>query len=78
MYCRSEGNLKTNINVGVIGFPNEDYVLFNVIRTEEIKEPIEVMRKIIDKMNLDYLINVYKLDVGILKNKEISCENFYI
>ena len=125
-YCRSEGNLKTNINVGVIGFPNvgksslinsltrgknvkvssnpgftkgiqevtldnnirlldcpgvvlnknEDYVLFNVIRTEEIKEPIEVVRKIIDKMNLDYLINVYKLDVGILKNKEISCEKF--
>ena len=27
-------------------------------------------------MNLDYLINAYKLDIGILKNKEISCENF--
>ena len=53
-------------------------MFYLMLLIEEIKEPIEVMRKIIDKMNLDYLINVYKLDVGILKNKEISCEKFYI
>ena len=125
-YCRTENNIKTNINVGVIGFPNvgksslinsltrgknvkvssipgftkgiqeiildnniklldcpgvvlnnnNDYILNNVIRTEEIKEPIEIVNKIIQKVNLDYLVNVYNVDFSVLKNENLTCEKF--
>ena len=124
-YSRTDSNIKTNINVGVIGYPNvgksslinsltrdkkagvsntpgfttvskeifldnniklidcpgivfsnnENNVLHNVIRVEDIKDPIEVVVKIIEKIGMENVINVYELDnISLLKGTEINSE----
>ena len=124
-YSRTDSNIKTNINVGVIGYPNvgksslinsltrdkkagvsntpgfttvskeifldnniklidcpgivfsnnENNVLHNVIRVEDIKDPIEVVVKIIEKIGMENVINVYELDnINLLKGTEINSE----
>ena len=114
-YSRIDGNIKSNIVVGVIGIPNvgksslinsltrgknvgvsntpgftkglqevildnnlrlldcpgvvmsndENNILHNVIRTEDIKEPLEVVGKILKKMSQEYFLNTYNLDISI-------------
>ena len=59
---------------GVVFSKSEDNILQNVIRTEEIKDPIEVVRKILQKVETQYIIELYQLDVSAMKGTEITGE----
>ena len=59
---------------GVVMSNDENNILHNVIRTEDIKEPIEVVGKILKKMPQEYFLNTYNLDISILKGSELTIE----
>ena len=59
---------------GVVMSNDENSILHNVIRTEDIKEPIEVVGKILKKMSQEYFLNTYDLDISILKGSELTIE----
>ena len=59
---------------GVVMSNNEDSILQNVIRTEDIKEPIEIVTKIFKKMAQEYLFNIYDLDLSLLKGSELTVD----
>ena len=59
---------------GVVMSNDENSILHNVIRTEDIKEPIEVVGKILKKMSQEYFLNTYNLDISILKGSELTIE----
>ncbi len=45
---------------GVVMSNDENSILHNVIRTEDIKDPIDVARKIFGKIDKDYLMKLYE------------------
>lgn len=57
---------------GVVFSKNDDNILHNVIRTEDIKNPIEVFGKIVEKVGIEYITNIYQLDISLLKGSEIT------
>ena len=59
---------------GVVMSNNENNILYNIIRTEDIKEPIEVVSKILKKMEQEYFLKTYNLDISILKGSELTVE----
>ena len=59
---------------GVVMSNDENSILHNVIRTEDIKEPIEVVGKILKKMSQEYFLNTYNLDITVLKGSELTLE----
>ena len=59
---------------GVVMSNDENGILHNVIRTEDIKEPIEVVGKILKKMSQEYFLNTYNLDITVLKGSELTLE----
>ena len=59
---------------GVVMSNDENSILHNVIRTEDIKEPIEVVGKILKKMSQEYFLNTYNSDISILKGSELTIE----
>ena len=67
-----DGDIKLMDCPGVVFSKNEDNILQNVIRTEEIKDPIEVVRKILEKVTVEYMIELYGLDVSAMKGREIT------
>ena len=69
-----DGDIKLMDCPGVVFSKSEDNILQNVIRTEEIKDPIEVVRKILQKVTTEYIIELYQLDVSAMKGTEITGE----
>ena len=70
-----DNNIKLIDCPGIVFSNNENNVLHNVIRVEDIKEPIEVVVKIIDKIGMENVVNVYELDnISLLKGTEITSE----
>lgn len=69
-----DNNLRLLDCPGVVMSNDENSILHNIIRTEEIKEPIEVVGKIFKKMSQDYLFKTYDLDISILKGSELTIE----
>ena len=69
-----DNNLRLLDCPGVVMSHDENSILHNVIRTEEIKEPIEVVGRILKKMSQDYLFKTYDLDISILKGSELTVE----
>ena len=69
-----DNNLRLLDCPGVVMSNDENSILHNVIRTEEIKEPIDVVAKIFKKMSQDYLFKTYELDLSILKGSELTVE----
>jgi len=69
-----DNNLRLLDCPGVVMSHDENSILHNVIRTEEIKEPIEVVGRIFKKMSQDYLFKTYDLDISILKGSELTVE----
>jgi nuclear GTP-binding protein len=69
-----DNNLRLLDCPGVVMSHNENSILHNVIRTEEIKEPIEVVGRIFKKMSQDYLFKTYELDISLLKGSELTVE----
>ena len=59
---------------GVVMSNNENNILHNIIRTEDIKEPIEVVSKILKKIEQEYFLKTYNLDISILKGSELTVE----
>jgi nuclear GTP-binding protein len=59
---------------GIVMSNNENNILYNIIRTEDIKEPIEVVSKILKKMEQEYFLKTYNLDISILKGSELTVE----
>jgi nuclear GTP-binding protein len=69
-----DNNLRLLDCPGVVMSHDENSILHNVIRTEEIKEPIEVVGRIFKKMSQDYLFKTYELDISLLKGSELTVE----
>ena len=69
-----DNNLRLLDCPGVVMSNDENSILHNVIRTEEIKEPIDVVSKIFKKMSQDYLFKTYELDISVLKGSELTIE----
>ena len=69
-----DNNLRLLDCPGVVMSHDENSILHNVIRTEEIKEPIEVVGRIFKKMSQDYLFKTYDLDISLLKGSELTVE----
>ena len=69
-----DNNLRLLDCPGVVMSHDENSILHNVIRTEEIKEPVEVVGRIFKKMSQDYLFKTYDLDISILKGSELTVE----
>lgn len=69
-----DNNLRLLDCPGVVMSHDENSILHNVIRTEEIKEPVEVVGRIFRKMSQDYLFKTYDLDISILKGSELTVE----
>ena len=70
-----DNNIKLIDCPGIVFSNNENNILHNVIRVEDIKEPIEVVVKIIEKIGMENVVNVYELDnLGLLKGTEITSE----
>lgn len=69
-----DNNLRLLDCPGVVMSNDENSILHNVIRTEDIKEPIEVVGKIFKKMSQDYLFKTYDLDISLLKGSELTVE----
>ena len=59
---------------GVVMTNDENNILNNVIRTEDIKEPLEIVGKILKKMTQEYFVKTYNLDIDILKGSELTIE----
>ena len=59
---------------GIVMSNNENNILYNIIRTEDIKEPIEVVSKILKKMEQEYFLITYNLYISILKGSELTVE----
>ena len=59
---------------GIVMSNNENNILHNIIRTEDIKEPIEVVSKILKKIEKEYFLKTYNLDISILKGSELTIE----
>jgi nuclear GTP-binding protein len=59
---------------GIVMSNNENNILHNIIRTEDIKEPIEVVSKILKKIEQEYFLKTYNLDISILKGSELTVE----
>lgn len=69
-----DGDIKLLDCPGVVFSKNEENILQNVIRTEEIKEPVEVVMKILEKMKIEDLIEIYKLDISSMKGEAITTD----
>ena len=69
-----DNNLRLLDCPGVVMSHDENSILHNVIRTEEIKEPVEVVGRIFKKMSQDYLFKTYDLDISLLKGSELTVE----
>ena len=69
-----DNNLRLLDCPGVVMSNDENNILHNVIRTEDIKEPLEVVGKILKKMTMDYFLKTYDLDISILKGSELTLE----
>ena len=69
-----DNNLRLLDCPGVVMSNDENNILHNVIRTEDIKEPLEVVGKILKKMTMDYFLKTYNLDISILKGSELTLE----
>ena len=69
-----DNNLRLLDCPGVVMTNDENNILHNVIRTEDIKEPLEVVGKILKKMTMDYFLKTYDLDISILKGSELTLE----
>ena len=69
-----DNNLRLLDCPGVVMSNDENNILHNVIRTEDIKEPLEVVGKILKKMTMDYFLKTYNLDISILKGGELTLE----
>ena len=48
--------------------------MHNIIRTEDIKEPLEIVEKILKKMTKENFLKTYDLDISILKGSELTIE----
>ena len=59
---------------GVVLSDNENNILHNIIRTEDIKEPLEIVEKILKKMTQENFLKTYNLDLSILKGSELTIE----
>ena len=59
---------------GVVMTNDENNILHNIIRTEDIKEPLDVVSKILKKMTQEYFLKTYNLDISILKGSELTIE----
>ena len=69
-----DNNLRLLDCPGVVMTNDENSILHNVIRTEDIKEPLEVVGKILKKMTKEYFLKTYNLDISILKGSELTIE----
>ena len=70
-----DNNIKLIDCPGIVFSNNENNVLHNVIRVEDIKEPFEVVVKILDKIGIESVVKVYELDnLNLLKGNEITSE----
>ena len=69
-----DNNLRLLDCPGVVMTNDENSILHNVIRTEDIKEPLEVVGKILKKMTQEYFLKTYNLDISILKGSELTIE----
>ena len=69
-----DNNLRLLDCPGVVMSNNENNILYNIIRTEDIKEPIEVVSKILKKIEQEYFLKTYNLDISILKGSELTVE----
>ena len=69
-----DNNLRLLDCPGIVMSNNENNILYNIIRTEDIKEPIEVVSKILKKMEQEYFLKTYNLDISILKGSELTVE----
>jgi nuclear GTP-binding protein len=69
-----DNNLRLLDCPGVVMTNNENSILQNIIRTEEIKEPIEIVEKIFKKLDQNYLFKTYDLDISLLKGSELTVE----
>ena len=69
-----DNNLRLLDCPGIVMSNDENNILHNVIRTEDIKEPLEVVGKILKKMTMDYFLKTYNLDISILKGSELTLE----
>ena len=69
-----DNNLRLLDCPGVVMTNDENNILHNVIRTEDIKEPLEVVGKILKKMTMEYFLKTYDLDISILKGSELTLE----
>ena len=69
-----DSNLRLLDCPGVVMTNDENSILHNVIRTEDIKEPLEVVGKILKKMTQEYFLKTYNLDISILKGSELTIE----
>jgi nuclear GTP-binding protein len=70
-----DGDIKLIDCPGVVFSKNEENnLLQNVIRIEDIKEPINAVISILKKVSVDYLVQTYELDVAVLKGVDVSSE----
>ena len=69
-----DNNLRLLDCPGVVMTNDENSILHNIIRTEDIKEPLEVVGKILKKMTQEYFLKTYNLDISILKGSELTIE----
>ena len=69
-----DNNLRLLDCPGVVMTNDENNILHNIIRTEEIKEPLEVVGKILKKMNQEYFFKIYDVDISLLKGSELTVE----
>ena len=69
-----DNNLRLLDCPGIVMSNNENNILHNIIRTEDIKEPIEVVSKILKKIEQEYFLKTYNLDISILKGSELTVE----
>ena len=69
-----DNNLRLLDCPGIVMSNNENNILYNIIRTEDIKEPIEVVSKILKKIEQEYFLKTYNLDISILKGSELTVE----
>ena len=69
-----DNNLRLLDCPGVVMTNDENNILHNIIRTEDIKEPLDVVGKIMKKMNQEYFLKTYDVDIKVLKGSELTVE----
>ena len=69
-----DNNLRLLDCPGVVMTNDENNILHNVIRTEDIKEPLEVVAKILKKMTQESFLKTYNLDISVLKGSELTVD----